>query len=197
MNIGVQSHITITISSNLWMWWAEIAIEQERIALDARALSSAATPTGSKFGDALHRETRASLQATCAAAFAIDCLFGDVDAIVSVSRVKGRARWKTILEAFRLAARVQNSLTAEFKWLWTELRNVGVHHKAVGRPSVPHPTGTNTATEVVLYSSENATRAVDLMLDIFETLWTKPRPALAAWVGSRQHVLQQLRDLRK
>ncbi|MGZ8741012.1 MAG: hypothetical protein ACXWZ8_10500 [Gaiellaceae bacterium] len=61
----------------------------------------------------------------------------------------------------------------------------------------PRP-GVHTSEEAVLYSSENATRAVDLMLDIVETLWTKPRPGdFAAWIADRQHVLQMVRDFRK
>ena len=40
----------------------------------------------------------------------------------------------------------------------------------------PHPSGTNTAPELVTYSFEEAERAVNLLFDVLETCVQNPKP---------------------
>jgi hypothetical protein len=80
----------ILMRTHLWLLWAEIAIDQEALARQARARALALTPTGEGFGLELSAETRASLVAVTACSFALDALYGVVTEYVPASRARKR-----------------------------------------------------------------------------------------------------------
>ncbi len=184
---------------HLWLWWAEIAIDQERLAREARAEALRITPTGDGFGEALIRETRASLIAVSASAYALDALYGVMADIIAP--VETGTRWSTLLETFKVAFYVHGrpgggGWAGEFEWLF-DLRDSAVHHDEENRESVPHLTGTNTSWANVAYSLESAERAVNLMLDVLDTAVLAPRPPVAEWACNHQHALEALRERRR
>jgi hypothetical protein len=61
------------------------------------------------------------------------------------------------------------------------VRGGAVHYRGVSEPAQPHPVGINVAVAQVTYSSENATRAVDLLLGILERCRDKPKPPARKW----------------
>jgi hypothetical protein len=196
--VEVVASVQILMQPHLWVWWAEIAIDQERLAREARSEALAITPAGDGFGDALIRETRGSLIAVSASAHALDALYGVVKSLVVP--VKASNRRGKLLETFKAAFYVQGPAggggwAREFKWLFKR-RDAAVHHNEENRGSVPHPTGTNTSWANVAYSLESAERAVDLLLEVLETAFQLPRPPLAEWASDHQHVLEMLRERR-
>jgi hypothetical protein len=62
--------------------------------------------------------------------------------------------------------------------------------------SKPHPLGVGTAVEYVVYRSERATEAVDLLLEILETCVSRPKPALEQWANDLRPSLERLRAAR-
>lgn len=192
--------VRILMQPHLWVWWAEIAIDQERLAREARAEALSLTSAGGDaFGKALARETRASLIAVSASAHTLDALYGVVGDIVAP--VETGTRWSTLLETFKAAFYVRGragggAWAEEFEWLF-DLRDSAVHHDEESRESVPHPTGTNVSWANVAYSLESAERAVNLMLEVLDTAFRNPRPSVAKWASDHQHVLDALRELRR
>jgi hypothetical protein len=190
--------IRILMQPHLWLWWAEIAIDQERLAREARKEALGLTSSGEGFGLVLHRETHASLIAISASAHALDALYGVVADITTP--VRASTRWASLLETFKATFDVLGpagggAWAREFEWLF-DLRDAAVHHDEENRDSVPHPTGTNTSWASVAYSLEAAERAVALLFEVLETGLGSPRPPLAAWASDHQHVLDGLRERR-
>jgi hypothetical protein len=184
--------VRVLMQAHLWIWWAEIAIDQEKLAREARTEALQETTTnGGGLAHALSRETRASLITVAASAHALDALYGAVADIVPP--VRGQTRWSTLLETFKAAFYVRGAAGGggwahDFEWLF-DLRDAAVHHEEQMLESAPHPTGTAVSAEDIAYSLESATRAVDLLLAVLQTGIDSPRPALTAWAhGSRAPV---------
>jgi hypothetical protein len=192
--------VRVFMQPHLWVWWAEIAIDQERLAREARAKALRITPAGGEtFIEALACETRASLIAVAASAHALDALYGVMRDIITP--VETGTRWSTLLETFKAAFNVRGhegggGWAREFEWLF-DLRDSAVHHDEESRESVPHPTGTNVSWANVAYSLESAERAVNLMVDVLDTAVGAPRPPIADWARDHQHALEALHERRR
>jgi len=182
---------TVSVRPHLWVWWADIAVDQERSARGARREALAQGIHGEGFGEALMLETRASLIGVSASAHALDALYGVFSTIIP-SPPTG-TRWSRILEAFRRAFFVRGRAggggwARELEWLF-DLRDAAVHHEEEDREPVPHPTGTHVSWATAAYSLEAASRAVDLLFDVLETAVATPRPPLEPWAAQyRQSV---------
>jgi hypothetical protein len=190
--------VTILMSSNLWIWWAEIAIDNEASALEARARAVAIGSSSDEFGQAFAAEARASMVAVSASAHALDALYGALQDRLPPSTAERRP--SRILETLRSGVELRGRAgggrwATEFAWLF-DLRDAAVHHEEQSRPSVAHPTGVNSSAENALYSLEAASRAVDFMLEVFSTCVEKPRAPLEGWAAERGHVVPLLIERR-
>jgi hypothetical protein len=196
--VQTQTGIRVLMQPHLWLWWTEIAIDQEQRAREARREALALTSSGEGFGVVLHSETHASLIAVSASAHGLDALYGVVADMITP--VRAATRWASLLETFKAAFDVRGpagggAWAREFEWLF-DLRDAAVHHDEENRDSVPHPTGTHTSWASVAYSLEPAERAVNLLLEVLETAITSPRPPLAGWADSLHGIFEELRERR-
>jgi hypothetical protein len=64
-------------------------------------------------------------------------------------------------------------------------------------PPEPHPLGINVAPSQMAYSAENATRAVDLLLNILERCRDKPKPPARDWSHRMHGAVDELADRRR
>lgn len=193
---------TILISTSFWYTWLYIAIEHER---EAREIYEAG-PSEAELGDAIARDTRASLIAIVAAAHSIDALYG-----LARGAVPGelRAAWdrnelgrssrigETLRRAFHIEAFAE-ARKDDLDWLF-QRRNEAVHYEEASREVVPHPLGTNTAVDNEKYSMHHASRAVDLALDLSEACITSAKPAKAfkPWGARHARGLARLKQFRE
>ena len=104
---------------------------------------------------------------------------------------KGKpARHRMILETFKHGFVVRAHVWAtELEWLF-DLRDAAVHHQETWSDPEPHATGTNVSRENASYRAESASRAVDLLLDVFNLLVAKPKaiPGVQEWSRGLMHV---------
>jgi hypothetical protein len=191
--------VTILVRTHLWLYWAEIAIDQEDLARQVRQRAIAVTPRGEGFADLIGQETRAALIAIAAASHALDALYGVVKEIVPP--LGSGSRWSKILETLKMGFVIGGSAgggrwASDFEWLF-DLRDAAVHFKESQKPTIPHPTGTNTGPENVLYSLEPAQRAVSFLLEVLDTCTRTPRPPLAAWAEAMRPTVEELEQRRR
>jgi hypothetical protein len=199
--------VTLLVGIHLWIYWARIATEHLREARHERlkmiALNRAEIDQGIQFGEALGRETRASMVSISAAAHALDAFYGATknevvsDVLKAAWRKKRPKRHRVIVETLKLGIAVGPHVKTwmeEFAWL-DNVRDAALHLEERTVDSVPHPTGTSTAPENVTYSMESAERAVKLMLDILTACQRNPKqryPYLVNYVSWMPEVLAQL-----
>lgn len=190
---------SVVITTHLWPTWMRIAIDRARVARDARA-EAVKGGLGNDTGKWMRSEFEAAVVAVAASAHALDALYGS-----TVISQEVRAKWlkkKTsrpgkIREALKLVfdtGPVDNLWVDEFKWLF-DLRDAAVHAKETPKPSVPHPLGTNTASEQVDYSTESATKAVELALSVLCWCVNHPRQNLAdavQWSEANESTVSKL-----
>jgi hypothetical protein len=203
----VQGGLTIKVSSNFDTKWFVIAVEHERAAIAARARAVAAPDGSSEMAQAFDDELRAAMVAIAAAAFAIDALYEKIDAMLE-QEVRPRfgdgvRRSGRIVETFKVAldlGRRAHAWQTEIPRLF-DLRDDEVHFEASLNDSEPHPTGkSNVSRENLIYSAEEATRAVDLALEVLTVAYSSPRKAnvgLVAWAESAAHVPAWLESERR
>jgi hypothetical protein len=169
----------IQVKHHLWITWAEIAIAREDDAEASRRAAVAAHTAGRDAALDTAAETKAAMQAIAACAHAVDGLYGGVRPLIAVP-ASTTARWNThsvarhariresLARGFRLRNDVAKRWKREFSWLFG-LRNAEVHFEERFQQFVPHPVlPTHVAPEIALYSLESSTRAVDLLLDVFD-----------------------------
>jgi len=206
-SVSVHGEITITVSSNFDTKWFVIAVEHERAAIAARK-RAVATPDGSaEMAQAFDDELRAAMVAIAAAAFAIDALYEKINALLDPElrphfsdAVKRSGRIvETLKAALDLGKRAQVWQT-EIPRLFA-LRDDEVHFESSFHPAEPHPTGTsNVSRENLIYSAEEATRAVDLAVEVLTVAYSSPRKdaaGLVAWAESAAHVPAWLDEERR
>jgi hypothetical protein len=182
MRIGFASSITVKMSSNFDTKWFVIAVEHEQAAIAARARAVAAPDGSSEMGLAFDHETRAAMVAVAAVAFALDALYDKVNAMLDpTARPKFNDAVKRsgrIVETLKVALDVGERFQAwqtQISRLF-ELRDDLVHFRSTLNPPAPHPTGkSNVTREASIYTSEEATRAVDLALEVLTAAYSSPR----------------------
>jgi hypothetical protein len=181
------------------MQWLQIASEQERIAIRARAHAIELGTGSQRFGDALSEEMHASMVAISGAAHAIDALYGEIKPLVPVPtavvaswEANRTARHVRIFETLKRGCRLRdrtNRWPREFHALY-ELRDPVVHHEIKHLPTVAHPSGlTNVSQETADYCVENIGASLDLAFDVILTALREPKaPDLVTWATPMAHV---------
>jgi len=211
----IDSHettVSVLSTMHLWIAWTEIALEQTQAASEARSrgLPYRSTDQSHLFAAALHDEMKASMVAIAAAACAIDAFLKKAvqkriqvpDTTAEEWTTDGIGRmarfWKTLQLGFDVGEDKVQRWQTEFDWLYPT-RNKAVHFEEVQSGLLPHPSGTNTAPELVTYSLEEAERAVDLLIDVLKTCIQNPKPEqrqLVAYVTRFEVELARLSEKR-
>jgi hypothetical protein len=174
-SVATVGSVNITFKSNLWIQWAEIAIEQEHAATEARSRARRLRAASEDYSQQLGAEMKATMVTVAAAAHSLDAMYGDVKALIQVPQTvlagwrQGKAgRHSRIRETFRLGFALNNSRCSswkrDFTWLWG-LRDGAVHFEGRCTSAVAHEFG-GVSAEAAMYSTEAAERAVTLMLDV-------------------------------
>ena len=201
---SVSASVAVQMQTHMLLHWSDIAIEQERLAwaarrkLELQVAEAKATGKGLELG----REFQPSLIAIAAASHALDALYGELRDLALPPELA--AKWKanprlgpsrprklheTLKHGFRISAdQWETRLDRLF-----ELRDGAVHPKSLSQNSEPHPPfDVNTAIEYVVYRSERATEAVDLLLEILEICVERPKPALERWANDLRPSIERL-----
>jgi hypothetical protein len=186
----LSSSVNVTLSTPLWLYWAEIAIANEKLALGHRASRDIVS------------ETKDAMVAISASAHAIDGFYGRFRDIVvpaeirekwQINRERGKAapRPNQLLETLKRGFKVKiEAWRSDFEWLF-EVRNAAVHFEEASKDTAEHPGlgGGHTSQDRVTYSLEPAGRAISLMLDVLDNCTASPKPAAAsACKAIREHV---------
>jgi hypothetical protein len=190
--------LSIKMRTHLWISWARIALKHEAMAHAARQEMQ---QPGADQSRLLEREADAGLVGICAAAFALEALYRELDEL-GVVPAATRAAWKMnrlsddkqILELLKLAVDPKglvNVWKRELAWLFG-VRGSSVHYRGSFEAPQPHPLGTNVAPSQLTYSAEHATRAVDLLLGILERCRDKPKPATWGWSQGMRGAIEDL-----
>jgi hypothetical protein len=198
---------SITLSTNLWFDWAQIAISHALSAQEARQRLTRAQLGG----DLLLRDTHftaemhASMVATTAAASALAGLDGvirpfvDPDLVATWSEKSAHDQMRLAVDhCYRCTGDIPTTMVSGYGWLFRLLRNPGVHHRPAPNPPVLHPVpGVGSASsERVLYATEQANRAVDFMLLVIEIACNPAlakQPDIAKSAASLEALSRQLR----
>ena len=186
---------TISVKSNLWFNWAQIALAHAREARGHRDQWRAGSLTN------ILPEMHASMIAITAVAFAIEALHDDVAPLVGrdPDARSGRGRqWAYVLATFRSATPAARNWQQEMEWL-VRLRDTAVHFHGEAHEPVWHAgLETNIARENVAFSAESTERAVNFLRAVFTAFFVPDQqcdPAVAAWGTARAHVLGELEAL--
>ena len=162
--------MVLSIQTNPWLLWAQIALEHASHAQQHRA----ANDISAESSDAM-----ISL-ASCASSLEafrnqIIDLSGGVDPHPS-----GAAHVKvvrTLQAVFAIDVKQGKTWMRDLEWLFVDIRNGLVHSKPTIAGPVPHPSGTQTHPDNVLYSVESVGRALDIMIDVYTVCWANPSAA--------------------
>jgi hypothetical protein len=199
VGIVTVSTPSILITTCLWPTWMRIAIDRARVASHARTEAAKDRPHN-ETAEWMRIEFEASVVAVAASAHALDALYGTTvipPAVRAHWNEKGTRRHSKIREALKqvfVTGVVNSEWATELKWLFG-LRDAAAHATERPKPPVPHPLGTNTAPEQVDYSTESATKAVDLALSVLRWCVDHPRPNLAdavQWAEVNKPTVSQL-----
>jgi hypothetical protein len=183
VTLASASMPSILITTNLWLTWMRIAIDRAQAARHAR-IEAAKDRLNNETAEWMRIEFEASVVAVAASAHALDALYGSTvipPAVRAQWVTKGTRRHGKIREALKqvfVTGAVNSQWVTEFEWLF-DLRDAAAHAEESPKPPVPHPLGTNTAPEQVDYSTESATKAVELTLSVLRWCVDHPRQNLA------------------
>jgi hypothetical protein len=197
----------IAMSTRLLLHWADVAIEQERLAWTARRQLETEVEEAKATGKGLDttRELRPAMIAIAAVSHALDALYGELrDLALPPDLAKkwrenprsGPPRARKLLETLKLGFSIRGQ-----KWQVKlddlfELRDGAVHPETTFSASEPHPLGVSTAKAYVVYRCEKATEAVELLFEILEACASKPKPALEPWAADLRPSLERLKKAR-
>jgi len=193
-SIQVSGSVSLSVRTSLVWQWAQIAVKHEAEAHDVRGR-----------GEIDNNELQASMVCIAATAFALDAIYAEQREVVpEKDRQKWldnrTARWRQIYETLRRAFRLCRGLRAEMQWLFErdELgRDFLVHPDAEFREPADHPLLPNTTAERSRLRAENATRAVDLLMEVLETAITSKTPASQEWTRQNTGVTEEVRALQE
>lgn len=181
----------------MWITWTEMAFENEAKAAEIRRQ---ALNVGDR-GAAMEAEFRAALVAIVAAAFAIEAVFNEVEAFISVPRETAES-WKKAEGGSRRWARIQDTLGRgvrgnpwpnKFQWLFG-LRRDAVHYKAEFAQAVPHPLGGNAAAIYRTFSPDVAEHAVDFLMQVVQGLVEHPKSELEKWAADMRPTVERIQE---
>lgn len=189
----MSGSVSLSVRTSLVWQWAQIAVKHEAEAHEARLR-----------GEINNDELQGSMVCIAATAFALDAIYAEEREVVpGEERAKWSenrlARWKQIYETLRRAFTLPEALRDEMKWLVEpgELgRDFLVHPDAEFRDAADHPLLANTTAERGALRAENATRAVDLLMDVLDASLRSTTPAALEWARRNTGVIDQVRMLR-
>jgi hypothetical protein len=176
MNVGVDVTVSIRTKVHLWWTWLQIAVRETGAA--QRARNNGVSPRSFESADSakLSVEFQCSLAAIAAVAFAMEALSLELegaghslDTSLFVKPAKTNAGFyigHRLAQAFRLPSAFATSLPTRLEDLF-RLRNDSVHFESQYRAGAhPHPSGTNTAYELTIYTLEESIKVIQLGLDV-------------------------------
>jgi len=176
----------IRTRQHAWSTWTRIAVTNEA---EARRAEQA--------GDIMAFEP--GLVSITSAAFALDALHGVLLPFVRVTRAAGGHREESrpahVSEVLRQAVEVPRRTEAwrdEIRWLYEIRRDVVHFEERDERPVWHSGFDSNVAPEVLRWGPSEATRAVDLVLDVLGTLAHHPHARTADWSGRYAPSIDQL-----
>src|SRR4051812_4985764 len=179
---GMVRPARLSLSSDLWMIWLEIAIEHARATNEARVRVEDAPPT-SALAEALKEELKAALLTMTTSAFAVDAWYGTVRPMIAprpqLSDRAPRSAW--ILETLKAGFRLEPAASSRGKPTKAlfQHRNPAVHHESILGPPQAHPSGrSHVAAENATYTAGAAVAAADFALEVVTTCLETPRPEL-------------------
>lgn len=204
---AIGGAVDIKVQTRLLFHWAEIAIENERRAPEARSqlITEADEALADGRGLAIDRELRPAMIAIAAAAHSLDALYGEIrdlalpaELVASWSRTEGRRtpRPARINESLKHGCRIRADRWGTKLTKLFELRDQAVHPETGFRKTALHPLGVNVAREYTIYCCEEASEAVDLLLDVLSTLVEKPKPVLREFALGIKPSCAALKDKR-
>jgi hypothetical protein len=176
---------TITTRHHAWVTWAEIAIQNEALAKEARARKDA-------------YEFRPGLVAITSAAFALDALYGVATRLIPDPGTRGD-RGARVVERLKRGVS-PGKLAAHWPTLIRHLfdeRDEAVHFEEVTMSPMWHPTlESHVDWNVLRWRVEAAEAAVDLLLDVLEAWADHPSKHTAEWSEAFKPSVRALEDLR-
>jgi hypothetical protein len=182
---------TALLRHNLDITWFRIAVEHERVGLDARSRA------------AVDDEMRAAMVAVVSSAFAMDAMGAKVAEMLGDAAPSVKGRISLLVETFKVALDL-GPRTQAWQVAIRELfamRGAIVHFVGEATPGLPHPTGTaNVSKEAGTYTIEAAAKAVDLALEILTVAHRQPRrrhAALVEWAERDAHIPAYLEAIRR
>lgn len=152
----------------MWWTWARIACHELSGAMKARTNGAPAWKFETESSASLSAEFEKSVTSIVAVAFALEAMSEELKAaghvlvtppIQSGKNVsKGYYVGHRLVQAFGFQGNLVQSLPSDLDRLFT-MRNDAVHFKSTWRSGVhPHPSGTDAAYEITVYSMEEALR---------------------------------------
>jgi hypothetical protein len=183
--------VSALLRHNLDITWFRIAVEHERVALEARSRA------------AVDDEMRAAMVAVVSSAFAIDAMGAKVAELLGEAAPSVKGRIGLLVETFKVALALgprTQTWPVAIRELFA-MRGAIVHFLGEATPGVPHPTGIgNTSREAATYTVEAAAKAVDLALDVLTIAHRQPRrhhAALVEWAERDAHIPAYLEAVRR
>jgi hypothetical protein len=182
---GAVASAEMAVGTELWLIWADIAIEQAQFARAARAAIVGQVAAGQQ--PDLNTELHPALIAIAGAAASLDGFAKEVEKTgvpIKTPSIQQPTRahwiWETLRAGFDVNAKA-NTWPREIKELFG-LRVGGLHPKTVFGQPAHHPVVPNVSETRAIYTTEAADRAVAIMRDIYKTCRTSVRIAYPALV---------------
>ena len=186
----------IHMKSNMWLHWGHIAAENEARAISARA--ALVNEWGKQPPNSLMQtEMEASLVTVTAVACTIDAIHYEVANLIGrdpdTRRKKDAdgntmAAWSVQMQTFVQAMGEMAVEWADEMERLADLRNKhAVHPKPISQASAPHPgVPTNVQFQFALFTSEEATRAMDFLVRVYEAI-------MGSWHADKVEELKGMR----
>jgi hypothetical protein len=192
----VTSHaqLELRLRTRLVLHWADIAIDQERLARDGRA----DLERGREVGECRPKaEFHPALIAVAACAHSLDALYGEFAQLVGP--VEASKRWAQVAGILELAVeRDVEPWRPRLQTLFTDLRNPAVHPKAEGKEALPHPVfEANAPAEYAICTVEAVRESVDLLFEILSACVEAPKAPVVAWANDTRALVEGLQRRRR
>jgi hypothetical protein len=193
----------IKMRSRLMLHWAQIAIEQERLALEARERLEheyAASLDVRQMAVELH----AAMIGIAACAHSLDALYAELaelvgpDTLAKWAETRRPGRWAEVAGILEISFDVDvGRWRSPLRMLFVERRNPAIHPKAKDKTPEKHPAlPTHVASEYVTYSVESTQESVGLLMEILLTCVDAPKPLVETWASDARAPVQDLKRLR-
>jgi hypothetical protein len=192
---------SIEVGTELWLAWADIAIEQADIARVGRAAIALALRNGEQ--PEMNAELHPAMIATAAAATSLDG-FATVLKSCGVAIAKpakkgrgssGRAQWiwETLRAGFTVSSKT-NTWPQEIEDLF-KLRDGQLHPRTLFGAPVQHPLVDGVTQARKMYTTEAADNAVRLMREIYKTCSISVQVAFPSLVSRMRGLDKSLRRI--